>query len=160
MLALLTLGLASLAVLGAYAFLRRLFWRRRQPGLLLQSVVSPPWADAFLWASGLGAVLSVMVLLVMDVETFQAGGWLVVLPFILCAIETSGWVSGLFHFGFYETGLWYGRSWYRYRDVQSYEVDRDRIRLQVGGRHLTLRSDGTLLAEIRVRLAVDDFPLR
>lgn len=157
MIALLALALTAGGVLGLYALYRQWLFVRRSPGDLVQELHRPAWADALFWTSGLITVVSMMALLIIDPVVYRAGGWILVCVFAVSAFEVGCWASGVYRFAFHERGLWYGRSWYPYRELQSYEIDRDRVRLVARGRVLTFTTIGTLAPEVRLRLSVEGF---
>jgi len=155
--ALLALTVTAGIVLALYAGYRHWLLVRRSAGEVVQDLVKPTWSEALFWISGLTTVLSMMALLLIEPVVYRAGGWSLVVVFAVAAFEVACWASGVYRFAFHERGLWYGRSWYPYRELHSYEIDRDRVRLVARGRVLTFQTVGTLAPEVRLKLSVEGF---
>lgn len=154
MIALLSLAAVSVLVLLCYTLSRRWLLRHRSAGDPLQTIHRPLTAEAQFWGAGLVVVVTLTVLVAWDPVVFRAGGWLLLLLFAPAAFEVACWASGVYQFAFYDKGLWYGRSWYSYADLQSSQIDRNRVVLLGRGRVLSFRTDGSLAPEIRLKLSV------
>ena len=144
--------------MAAFAVYRRWLLSRRQTGTLLQAVVRPPGAGAALAGYGLVALAALMVLVTVGISDLGNLWWVLVLVFTASTFEASRCGSDLHQFAFYETGLWFGRAWYPYEAILSYELDLDLLRIRVRRRTMVFQTEGPVSVDVLVRLGLQDWP--
>jgi hypothetical protein len=151
------LALVAAAGLSAAAFFFYRLWivRWRRPGLGLQDVVRPVWAEALLVADGLAAVVLAAVWVGFDARSWELWGWVCLFLFAILVFESACWALGIHHFSFHDRGLWYGPTWVPYRDIRSYQLDGDVVRISTARRSWTVRTLGPVSPEVRLRLSVE-----
>lgn len=143
-------------VWGGFALFRLWIEVRRQPGRPLQEVKKPALASTLYVLCGAVAAVSLMVLMSLDPLVLGGTWWLLLLIFALCIFEVACWSSELYQFSFHEGGLWYGRRWYSYQNLQSYDIGMKSLVLVIRGQRLKVELLEPLKVEVRLRLAVED----